>query len=197
MNFMIGFAKLTSFVDPDDVHFVFVWMGFRHTSPSEKMKMSQHNTAWLNNSRKGRVAVSRSHSMFSFTQRSQHLSHQANLRCVWGSQMPALPSSWQIMFLISVSVLADGWCWSYRVLTLVSAPIAQSSSTVAHQRFRTRFNISHNIVCMVRCAMLGFIWYFYLYKKVADFPKTPHFFIFFDFLFLQVYRLLLFQALWC
>ena len=168
MNFMIGFAKLTSFVDPYFV-IVFVLMCFRHTSPSEEMKVLQHNTAWLNNSRKGRVAVSRSHSMFSFTQRSQHLSHQANLRCVWGSQMPALPSSWQIMFLISVSVLADGWCWSYRVLTLVSAPIAQSSSTVAHQRFRTRFNISHNIVCMVRCAMLSFIWYFYLYKQDADF----------------------------
>ena len=129
-------------------------MDFRHTSPSEKMKVLQHNTAWLNDSWKGRVAVSRSHSMFSFTQRSRHLSHQANLRCVWGSQMPALPSSWQIMFSISVSALADIWCWSYRVLTLVSAPIVQSSSTVAHQRFRTRFNFSHNIVCMVRCAML-------------------------------------------
>ena len=92
-------------------------MDFRHTSPSEKMKVLQHNTAWLNNSWKGRVAVSRSHSMFSFTQRSRHLSHQANSRCVWGSQMPALPSSWQIIFSISVSVLADGWCWSYRVLT--------------------------------------------------------------------------------
>ena len=133
------------------------------------MKVLQHNTAWLNNSWKGRVAVGRSHSMFSFTQRSQHLSHQANLRCVWGSQVPALPSSWQIMFSISVSALADGWCWSYRVLTLVSALIVQSSSTVAHQRFRTRFNFSHNIVCMVRCAMLGFIWYSYLYKQVAHF----------------------------
>ena len=151
---LIGFAKLTSFVDPDFIHFVFVWMGFRHTSPSEKMKVFQQNTAWLNNSQKGRVAVGRSHSMFSFTQRSRHLSHQANLRCVWGSQMPALPSSWQIMFSISVSVLADIWCWSYRVLTLVSAPIAHSSSTVTHQRFRTRFNISHNIVFMVRQAML-------------------------------------------
>ena len=126
----------------------------RHTSPSHKVKVFQHNTTWLNNSRKGRVAVSRSHSMFSFTQRSRHLSHQANLRCVWGSQMPALPSSWQIMFSISVSALADIWCWSYRVLTLVSAPIVQSSSTVAHQRFRTRFNISHNIVLIVRQAML-------------------------------------------
>ena len=133
------------------------------------MKVLQHNTAWLNNSCKGRVAVGRSHSLFSFVQRSQHLSSQANLRCVWGSQVPALPSSWQIMFLISVSVLADGWCWSYRVLTLISAPIAQSSSTVAHQRFRTRSNFSHNIVFMVRCSMLGFIWYNYLYKQVAHF----------------------------
>ena len=144
----------------------------RHTSPSKKMKVSQHNTAWLNNSRKGRAAVSRSHSMFSFTQRSRHLSHQANLRCVWGSQMPALPSSWQIMFSISISALADIWCWFYRVLTLVSAHIVQSSSTVAHQRFRTRFNISHNIVCMVRKAMLSFIWYFYLYKQVAHFRSN-------------------------
>jgi len=122
--------------------------------PPKRMKVFQHNTAWLNNSYKGRVAVSRSHSMFSFTQRSRHLSHQADLRCVWGSQMPALPSSWQIMFSISVSALADIECCSYRVLTLVSAPIAHSSSTVTHQRFRTRFNISHNIVFMVRQAML-------------------------------------------
>ena len=107
--------------------------------------------------------------MFSFIQRSQHLSHQADLRCVWGSQVPALPSSWQIMFLISVSAFADGWCWSYRVLTHGFTPTVQSSSIVAHQRFRTRFNISHNIECMVRCAMLCIIWYFYLYKQVAHF----------------------------
>ena len=144
-------------------------MNSRHTSPPKEMKVLQHNTAWLNNSWKGRVAVGRSHSMFSFTQRSQHLSHQANLRCVWGSQVPALPPSWQIMFSISVSVLADIWCWSFRVLTLISAPIVQSSSTVAHQRFRMRFNISLNIECMVRQAMMSFIWYFYLYKQVADF----------------------------
>ena len=161
-EFLIGAVLVPTFI-------VFVWMGFRHTSPSEKMKMSQHNTAWLNNSRKGRVAVSRSHSMFSFTQRSRHLSHQANLRCVWGSQMPALPSSWQIMFSISVPALADIWCWFYRVLTLVSAPIDQSSSTVTHQRFRTRSNISHNIEYMVRCAKLCFIWYLYLYKEVGHF----------------------------
>jgi hypothetical protein len=40
---MIGFAKLTPFVDPDIV-FVFVLMCFRHTSPSDKVKVSQHNT---------------------------------------------------------------------------------------------------------------------------------------------------------
>jgi len=41
MNFMIGFAKLTSFVDPD---IVIVLMDFRHTSPSEGMKVfpAQH-----------------------------------------------------------------------------------------------------------------------------------------------------------
>lgn len=61
------------------------------------------------------------------------------------------------------------WCWSNRVLTLISAPTVQSSSTVAHQRFRTRFNFSHNIDCIVRCAMLGFIWYFYLCKQVGHF----------------------------
>ena len=147
-------------------------MNSRHTSPSKKMKVPQHKHSLIEQFSSRRVAVGRSHSMFSFIQRSQHLSHQANLRCVWGPQVPALPSSWQIMFLISVSVLADGWCWSYRVLTLFSAPTVQSSSTVAHQRFRTRFNISHNIECMVRCAMLCLIWYFYLYKQVAHFRSN-------------------------
>ena len=72
-------------------------------------------------------------------------------------------------FYTAHSPLLSLWCWSYRVLTLISAPIVQSSSTVAHQRFRTRFNISHNIECIVRCAMLCLIWYFYLYKQVAHF----------------------------
>jgi len=42
MNFMIGFAKLTSFVDPDIVY-SFCLDG-RHTSPSEGMKVfpAQH-----------------------------------------------------------------------------------------------------------------------------------------------------------
>ena len=63
--------------------------------------------------------------------------------------------------------------------SFISAPIAQSSSTVAHQRFRTRFNISHDIDFIVRCAMLSIIWYIYLYALDRDFRRITNLFCFF------------------
>ena len=66
MNFMIGFAKLTAFVDPDFFMF-FCLVCFRHTSPSEKVKAFQHKHIVLEQLVLQRErAVSRSHFRGSF-----------------------------------------------------------------------------------------------------------------------------------
>jgi len=50
---VIGYAKLALLVGSVCL-ISFVLMDFRHTSPSEEMKVFQHNTSRLNNSHRGR-----------------------------------------------------------------------------------------------------------------------------------------------
>ena len=156
---MIGYAKLALLVGSVCL-ISFVLMDFRHTSPSDKVKVFQHNTSYQSNSHLNEKGWSADPTLVApftlrFYKRSLTLSQYDNLQAVCGSQcsvahVMVIIFNSQFTFAVGMMLILSG-------SNSFHLPNNQVQLPATYRTLPTRFNFSHNIVCMVRKAMLSFI----------------------------------------